>query len=528
MNSTQCSSEQAMSTLKRFVLRKHAKFTSLSSPYIQITAYLSSSAQEKILKNSDHILNVIDQRDTRTFDKWSYRKSMNAEKFALKRKMRQEECLKQPHLFHPLIFSLMTAESGSEILKIINNVDVTKYSTEEKINWDPDPLVADTFDANEEPTIHRIFSKAIRCCADMGEINICQQIFKQCKKNGIVSNQLYSTMMWLCMYNNRDAKSLKKVFRLKNELDSFNLEVHPRTYTTLINCCVKAGDYHQGLKVLHDIEKNHAELLKHSRLVETVMRLSVYCGEIDKAVNFLDTMSKTDAMVWCRFDHYRYREILSRMALDSSTKVNDWTETAERIFRNCLVNAIKYNVEVPTPLFNGMIEVYAANDDFDSCFELLGHMIDPDKKHILYPSPTAVTFQWCLKSLIYCDKDKWKKLDSVLEIMDKINVHPFKFGFYLVLFEICDDDIERAKKFYDDMSNIYGINPNMALLESMFEVGVKHFEKHKDNEKFEQFLKWILDEYDKYNIIPTKGIKLKWKAAAGDLSSATGKPLLLI
>ena len=72
---------------------------------------------------------------------------------------------------------------------------------------------------------------------------------------------------------------------------------HPRTYSTLINCCIKAPDLHQGLKILDEVESNHSELLKHSRLIEAAVRLLVICGDIDKAVKFIDVMSETDSIM---------------------------------------------------------------------------------------------------------------------------------------------------------------------------------------------------------------------------------------
>ena len=510
-----------MSRLKRLIIC-NGGIRSVSRFSAQIRACSSSSIQQqKIPKISDNdLFKVIDEYDTRRFDRWSHKASHNAQKFALKRKIKLQEMLQQQDQYHPLIFSLLSAQTGSEILDILNNVDITQFSHEELTTDAIEPEDEIEIDGTtEDPTIHRVFSKAIRCCADLGEMDICWQIFENCKKDQLISNELYNTMMWVCMYNKRDSTALEKVFKLNKELEAkiteYNLQLNPRTYSTLINSCLKARKANEGFKILRHVEKNHPELLKHSRLVQAASRLAVTAGEIDKAEEIIDSISELDEKAWCRFEKYLLSKFLFKIAKRLSTGMidaADYTRKAQKIFEKCVSTAIKYDVEIPNSIFTGMMDVYAANGDFKSCAELLRYMIDPNKKHKLYPAPSASTFECMTYSLIQHENNegKWKKLNSILKAMERLDIKITNFGFYMCLFQVCGDDVERAKKFYNDMIDVDQIQPNMALLEVLFNVGVKQYENNKDYATFEQFVKWIIDEYSKHNIIPTTEVKDRW------------------
>ena len=424
--------------------------------HIQIKSFTNTALQEKIPKISDdHLLRVIDEYATKPHHIRSHKKRTHTQKFINKRERKRKENLQEPEKYHPLVLSLMTANTGSEILDILQTVDATKYSHEEIITILTDPDEVDIYESNKEPTIHRIYCKAIRCCADLGEMDICWQIFENCKKDELISNELYNTMMWVCMYDNRGSKSLDKVLKLKKELDEktveYKLMINPRTYSTLLRSCIKAQNYHQGLKILDYVERRHPELLKHSRLAAAASNLLAMAGDVDKAFEIMDSFSELDEKALCRFEQYQLNRFLFKIAqrITDAETTTYYIEKAEMIFKRCLNAAIKHNVEIPPGFFAGMMDVYGKNGDFDSCSQLLRYMVDPKKKHELYPSPTARIFEKMLKSLLSHknSKEKWKKLDSILKAMNKLDVNVSHFGFYLVLFDVCGDDIERAKGF---------------------------------------------------------------------------------
>ena len=329
-------------------------------------------------------------------------------------------------------------------------------------------------------------------------------------------------MMWVCMYNKRTHEALNEVLNLNNELNQatmdYNLKIHPRTYSTLINSCVKVKKYNEGLKILRKLEQDNPELFGHTRIVQAAVILTLNAGDFDKAINILESKAKLDGdpTVWCQFETYQLammiRKIGQRVKF-GGIDVTQNVEQAEQIFQKCITIACRNNVDIPGSMFNAMMGVYARNGDYDSCLVLMQYMIDPAKKHKNYPSPSISTFDAIFEALSYHQNndEKWKKMDSMLKAIQKLNIEEYaNWSFYCRLFDVCGDNVERAKELYDDLIN-KEIEPNMAVLCALFNVGVNHY--NKDDPEFELFVRWIIDEHSKYGIIPTEAIKNEWKVA---------------
>ncbi len=127
---------------------------------------------------------------------------------------------------------------------------------------------------------------------------------------------------------------------------------------------------------------------------------------------------------------------------------------ADNIFKKCLTVGVKYDINVQVGAFNQMIHVYARNNDYDSCRVLLKYMIDTEKKHKVIPMPVLKTFEQIIKPLVVLENndDKRMKIDDICKIMDDLKIGKGT-QFYCSLLEACDDDIERAKKFYNEIIN---------------------------------------------------------------------------
>lgn len=233
----------SLTGLQTFMRRKNVfipfKFKYLSR-YCSNQAALQS--QTNILEKNN-IMELIHNYETRDFDRMAHKTNYNIQKFALHRKNDLEKIIQEDkELYHPVLFSIICANNGSEIVNILNNINVNDFShdesTAEHIGYDKEKCL--------NPSIHRIYCKAIRCCADLQELDVCWQIFETCKQLKIISNELYNTMMWVTMYNDRSRESLHKVFVLFDELKTNNLFVHPRTYSTLINSCINIMIIYDG------------------------------------------------------------------------------------------------------------------------------------------------------------------------------------------------------------------------------------------------------------------------------------------
>ena len=466
---------------------------------------------EKIPKISEDLIEIIDQHNSETYNKGRNRTKHQIEHFALYRKNGLKEMLQQPDKYHPIIYKLLSAESGADIMDILNGIDKTEFDQEESIEEDDE---ADT--KYVTPTIHQIYGKAIRCCADLDEIPLCWKIFERCKKDKIISNELYCTMMWVCMYKKRTRGALDRIFQLNEELEKaktdYNLKIHPRTYSTLINSCAKVKNYDKGIKILRDIERNHPELLGYTRFIQAATKLLVNVREADKALDIIESKAKSDETVWYQFKTYELSLIIRRIGLGIKYGKMENMERAEQLFQKCVAVACRHNVDIPASMFNAIMKVYAQNEDYDSCLVLLKYMIHPEKKHKNFPSPSISSFEIILEALEHHENgnDKWEKVDKMLMAMKKLEIDR-TWNFYCRLFDVCGDDIERAKKWYQEMIDVDKIQPNMAVLKCFFSVAESHYQ-HNDPE-FQAFMKYIIDQHSEYGVIPTQEIKDRWTVA---------------
>ena len=474
----------------------------------------SSESMEKIPKISEDLFDIIDQHDTRFYNKRKNKAKYQIEQFGLYRKKQVEEMLQQPDKYHPVIYKLLSAETGEAIMDTLEGIDKTEFGQEECIKEDEDD---DT--KYLTPTIHQIYARAIRCCADLDELNLCWKIFENCKKDQILSNELYNTMMWVCMYKRRSPQILEQVLGIKKELDQViidhNLKPHPRTYSTLINSCMKVRNLDEGYRTYREIERFHPELFGYTRIVQASVKLLATLGERDKALKLIESKAKSDETVWCQFKLYELPMIVRKMGLQvkyGGIGAEQCIEKAEKLFQKCVATACRHNVDIPVAMFNAIMKVYAQNGGYDSCFVLLQYMIHPGKKRKNYPSPSLSSFESILEALMHHENsdEKWEKVDKMLMAMKKLGIEK-TWNFYCRLLVVCDDDIERARKWYHEMIDVDGIEPVMAVLDCYFDVAAKHY--NSDDPEFETFVRYLIDEYSKYDIIPTEEIKHRWEVA---------------
>ena len=106
--------------------------------------------------------------------------------------------------------------------------------------------------------------------------------------------------------------------------------------------------------------------------------------------------------------------------------------------------------------------------------------------------------------------DKWKKMDKMLMAMKKLELIK-TWNFYCRLFDVCGDDIDRAKTLYQEMIDVDRIQPNFQVLSQFFDVGFRHY--CHDDPELEVFVKYTINEHSKYKIIPTQDIKDRWTIA---------------
>eukprot|EP01083_Nonionella_stella_P020070 55668_1 len=443
-------------------------------------------------------------------------RSIQTRKFVSKRRNKLQKMLSDSDHYHPVIYSILSAKTGSEITDLLNNINVSDYSHDETCEEDTD----DVDSKNIDPTIHRIHSKAIRCAADLGEFAVAWDIFEQCKTKQILSNELYNTMMWCCMYEARNEQSLEQVFALYDELNQVitdhGLSIHPRTYSTLINSCVKLYKFDKALRVLHEVKTKHPEVLNHSRVRQAVLTLLLKSLHIDEAIELVNNAPDGEDMAWANFRQYRISEILYALASNKlmlRSNSQDYVQKAETVFKKSLSAAITHDVEIPFNMFNGMIHVYAKAQDFDSCYVLLEYMTDPKQKHKLFPSPTYRTFEHMVSALEDHpnNDDKWKKIDKMYKLMGTCDDVRRSEFFYRILLDVCDDNIDKAQVFYDDMVNVHKIEPNVNTLKNLFAVGMNHY--GKNTQQLQEFTRYIIDQHSEYNITPTEDIRQQWKVA---------------
>ena len=75
--------------------------------------------EKKIPKISNgDLLEVIEQYDTKHYNKRVSKMQHNIEKFALHRKTQLKQMLQEPEKYHPVIYKLLSACKGSEIMDI--------------------------------------------------------------------------------------------------------------------------------------------------------------------------------------------------------------------------------------------------------------------------------------------------------------------------------------------------------------------------------------------------------------------------
>ncbi|MCP4143526.1 MAG: hypothetical protein GY755_25115, partial [Chloroflexi bacterium] len=108
---------------------------------------------------------------------------------------------------------------------------------------------------------------------------------------------------------------------------------------------------------------------------------------------------------------------------------------------------------------------------------------------------------------------KWNEVEKVLNIMKECDIQP-NVGTYFKLFELCIDDIQRARMYYDQMVNESQVSCNMTSLQLIMNVGENYFQKEENKNKIEEakeFVEWIIYQYKIYDIIPTRQVKEQWK-----------------
>eukprot|EP00485_Elphidium_margaritaceum_P010630 CAMPEP_0202694256 /NCGR_PEP_ID=MMETSP1385-20130828/8162_1 /ASSEMBLY_ACC=CAM_ASM_000861 /TAXON_ID=933848 /ORGANISM="Elphidium margaritaceum" /LENGTH=511 /DNA_ID=CAMNT_0049350069 /DNA_START=29 /DNA_END=1564 /DNA_ORIENTATION=- len=461
--------------------------------------FATSALLEKNPEISNNDLSAfLDSCQTKEYDRKSMRAQSALDRFGDLRRKKLEQMTQQPEAYHPVIFSLLSAKNSSDILDVLHTMDRAQFSTEE--SWSDSHQ--DDEDRHTHPSIHRVYSKAIRCCADLGEKDVCWQIFEQCKQDKILSNELYNTMMWLCMYERRDLQAFQRVIELYKELQSVaesdNLCLHPRTFSTLLNSCTKAGRYSEGLRIYTDLKRNRKEMLQNARVFQAGVWLLCKTGDAKQAMKELKTFvtASQDDSVWCH-SLFCVTAILHAIArrLYHGAAREDYLELAEECFTKSLQAFFKHKVEIPVSLINAMIQVYANCNDYESCLALLQRMLGA--KNVL-PAPTATTFEHALRSLLdYEDRDlKQQHMRHVVELMDKAEIAR-TWHLYNVLIEVCKDDLEAAKQWYSEMLNEK--KPNNATMKWLVSVALTHFQTNANRDELRAFTQWIIEQHQKYN-----------------------------
>lgn len=179
---------------KRIVIHNNNNMA-LLRPSIQMR-FLSNTANEKIQKISQDKLEIIDQPHSENYKQKKFH--------VMRRQKHREEMQKEPEKYHPVIHKLFNARAGADIITILSDIDKKEFKQEEHFEHDEEE---DT--KYLQPTIHQIYAEAIKYCADLNQLDLCWEIFETCKRDKILSNELYDTMMWVCMYDNRSKQALE-------------------------------------------------------------------------------------------------------------------------------------------------------------------------------------------------------------------------------------------------------------------------------------------------------------------------------
>ena len=485
--------------------------------------------------SEDSLLQLIENQRVEPFDRKSNRISRHVEIFNANRKRELEEMLQEPDQYHPVIYNLLSAQNSEDILNVLDSIGTDLFSRDQEQDYDEDRE-----DRYLNPTLHVIYCKAIRCAADLGEMDLCWNLFERCKSDGLTSCELYNTMMWCSMHQTRSPQALEKVFSLCRELQEISIEKewaeHPRTYSTLLNSCAKVRSYNKALQIYRNLKTEKPEMLKNDRVLQAVIRLLTDTGDIDGAIQLIE---EGDLLKYP--GKYRLSYIIWTLAKrHGGIGPHDLSvvEKAEEFFRKSVTAAIKEGTPIPIGMFNSMILLYGKSGDYESCLSLLDSMVQ--RKHSLFPMPTASTFSNMMNALKLRDdvdsNERGKQIEYLLKVMDESKVER-SWLFYLSSLNACarGSNLEIGGRLYEEMKNAVAVRVDdeiakevrvdEPILEAMFLIGKKHYAANPNKQEFQQFIEWIINEHSQLNLAPKPETKEQWKLAVKGLEDEETEPV---
>ena len=385
------------------------------------------------------------------------------------------------------------------------------------------------------------YVNAIKKAASIKQYSTCFKIFETAKELQRVDLSLYGIMIWVCAQQ-RSAISLDKGLNLFIEMQEvYSLTPSITIYNQLLALCVKTLEYDKGKYIWKDLRNNYHKnrnqlsLSKNKQDLEfatpnistynILIDLYIKCDEIHKSVEIYEGLLNG------KYGDLKPNYVIYTTLITGFGKYKK-TETTEKLFdkcmKDCYLNTKEHNETNHKQLIiltQCLLDGYANIGNVDKCVDIINNMID--KKHdkydwTYYPNPNCQMFTCVLKALTrYKMKENkfihneikidyqtcWTIIEWCLQCMDVLNIKPDAVV-YGNLFHLCGDlygnaDLDRALNYYQQMKD-NKIKPGELQMFNLLKTGQQYHHHNKShNEDRKNFVKYILNELQQQEIVPS-------------------------
>ena len=414
--------------------------------------------------------------------------------------------------YHPVMENIIKAQDTETIKSLINEFIQQHPDVTFQDEMDPDIVdVTDNIDPNVPPSLSKIYSRAIRTMADIGDFKSCWDTIKYLKDNDMVSIELYCTEMWLVMYESRDQNSVEKVFAIYDEYikdKRINNKYHSRIYSTIINSVVKVysgiGDrfVRKTLKIINELKEDKPEVLCKQRLCQAVLRLYGRIGNMDKGMQFLNEMSSEHGLNESDIiDQNMAIEIIKGYRLsifrnkDNNTR-DKYISASEELFGK------HWNeLDNRSGLYAVMMSIYSVVGDTASCKDMMEFM--KESKTLDETDYNYLISAYSSSKSLNNDR-KWEQIGTVLSDMKKggFKRNAVTYKYLLQIYSnVSHVSLQKIRKIYKQMKND-NVELSGYMCNYMVNAGLKYFKK-KDNvneEDVRKYFNWIFDITKQNNV----------------------------
>eukprot|EP01084_Bolivina_argentea_P211887 360312_1 len=365
-------------------------------------------------------------------------------------------------------------------------------------------IVNETLKTQPNQTImSTIFNCAIRKCVELQAYPQCWSLFVAAKTTNHMNQQMYTTMIWMCLNSPRRVL-FDKAFDLYKEMKFSKIAMSNYTYATLINSCAKKLCYEQGVSIWNDMQKDENIIPDISSWNAIIM---LYCFNKDMnnaSQTYYDMQHKAHIIA----DNYTYTSLLNGYSTVIShvlkyniddVDINEYVIRAESVFDDAIKawenksESINYEKENEQRMYviQAWMNLYASIGDIYSCLMVLKWLLKTndivfeydikmskrrekqtrEKEKWLYENGVLNNGFYRLKIQIFgivlkacLNKPKLKEdklMKLIVELMDimfnKCNVvlSTDVFGMLFQLYRRMMDtiDIEQVEQLYKDMKS---------------------------------------------------------------------------